>query len=108
MVVFHPEGGEEQLPPKMDALRTLLTTHGGDVSDISHWGRRRLAYPIRQQFEADYVIAAFAGAGDNVEVERALNIDEAVLRHLLIRRDSDGVPAAADGDGTEASPRTNR
>ena len=93
MVVYHPEGGEEQLPSKMDALRELISGQGGDVSDIFHWGRRRLAYPIRQQFEADYVIAEFSSAGLHVEVERSLNIDETVLRHLLIRRDSDGVPA---------------
>ena len=53
------------------------------------WGRRRLAYPIRRNFEGHYLITEFTsedGAG-NQEVERTLRIDESVLRHLIIRTD---------------------
>ena len=42
------------------------------------------------------MIAEFSSTGDHAEIERSLNIDESVLRHLLIRRDSDGVAASND------------
>ncbi len=89
MVVLNPEGGEERLPQKMEKLRDLIAGHGGSITDLIHWGRRRLAYPIKQHFEADYVIAQFSAAGGdgNREVEQALSIDESVLRYLLLRRD---------------------
>ncbi len=96
MVLYHPVEEETELSTKMDALRTLVASQGYDVSDVFHWGRRRLAYPIKRQFEADYVIAEFSSTGDHAEIERSLNIDESVLRHLLIRRDSDGVAASND------------
>ena len=96
MVLYHPVGEEVELSTKMDGLRSLIASQGNDVADVFHWGRRRLAYPIKRQFEADYVIAEFSGVGDHAEIERSLNIDESVLRHLLIRRDSDGVAASDD------------
>ena len=90
MVVLRPDVEPDQVPARMEALRGLVTAHGGAVTDVTDWGRRRLAHPIKQQFEGHYVITHFTSAiGEgNHEVERALNIDESVLRHLIVRRDA--------------------
>jgi len=88
MVVLSADIEAEQVPERMDGLRGLVTDNGGAVTDMIDWGRRRLAYPIRKNFEGHYVITEFSGDGaGNAEVERTLRIDESVLRHLLIRTD---------------------
>ena len=89
MVVLHGEVEAEQVPARMDGLRDLVTENGGAVTELIDWGRRRLAYPIRSNFEGHYLIAQFTsddGAG-NPEMERTLGIDETVLRHLIVRKD---------------------
>lgn len=90
MVVLSPDLTLEEIPDKMESLRGLLSDNGGTVTEIIDWGRRRLAYPIRRYFEGHYVIAEFtAESGEgNQEVERALMIDESVLRHLIVRQDA--------------------
>ena len=89
MVVFGADLGPDDVPAKMEGLRSLVGEHGGTVTDVIDWGRRRLAYPIQRNFEGHYVITAFTsetGAG-NRGVERALSIDESVLRYLIVRKD---------------------
>jgi small subunit ribosomal protein S6 len=51
---------------------------------VDHWGRRQLAYPIGRRENGYYVIAHF-GAEANVlpEYERALRLDEGIVRYLI-------------------------
>ena len=89
MVVLSGDIEAEQVPERMDGLRGLVTENGGTVTEAIDWGRRRLAYPIRSNFEGHYVITEFTsddGVG-NKELERTLGIDESVLRTLIIRTD---------------------
>lgn len=89
MVVLHPEVSGEGVEARMAQLRGLLTEHGNHVSEMIDWGRRRLAYPIRQSYEGHYLIAHFEAGEEarRTELEQALLIDEQVLRHLIVRRD---------------------
>jgi len=88
MVVLSGDVEAEQVPERMDGLRSLVSENGGTVTEVIDWGRRRLAYPIRKNFEGHYVITEFTSDGvGNKEVERTLGIDESVLRHLIIRTD---------------------
>lgn len=89
MVVLHPEVSGEGVEARMAQLRGLLTEYGHNVSDVIDWGRRRLAYPIRQSYEGHYLIAHYEANADarRPELEQALLIDEQVLRHLIVRRD---------------------
>lgn len=90
MVVLHPDVTGEQVEERMGALRNLLSEHGNTVSEMIDWGRRRLAYPIRQAFEGHYLIAYYSAevGVTQIPLERALAIDDQVLRHLIVRRDS--------------------
>ena len=89
MVVLSGDVDAEQVPERMEGLRALVAENGGTVTEVIDWGRRRLAYPIRHNFEGHYLITEFTsddGAG-NKELERTLHIDESVLRHLIVRTD---------------------
>ena len=56
----------------------------GDVS-VEHWGRRQLAYAIKRRENGYYAIARFDLPDVKVlpEFERALKLDEGVLRYLI-------------------------
>ena len=88
MVVLHPDVAGELVDQRIAQLRDLLSEHGNSVSEIIDWGRRRLAYPIEQAFEGHYLIAHYSSAtgSGQIALERALAIDDQVLRHLIVRR----------------------
>lgn len=89
MVVLHPDIVGEQIEERMAHLRGTLTDYGNDVTEVIDWGRRRLAYPIKQAFEGHYLIAHYEGGSESRrdELEQSLLIDDKVLRHLIVRRD---------------------
>ena len=89
MVVLHPDVVGDLIEERMAHLRGTLTDYGNDVTEVIDWGRRRLAYPIKQAFEGHYLIAHYEGGSESRrdELEQSLLIDEQVLRHLIVRRD---------------------
>ena len=53
-------------------------------SKIEHWGRRQLAYPIGRRENGYYIVARFAADPNGIpEYERAMKLDEGVVRYLL-------------------------
>ena len=51
---------------------------------VDHWGRRQLAYPIGRRESGYYVIAHFAAEAQVLpEYERALKLDDGVVRYLI-------------------------
>ena len=57
---------------------------GQDQAKVDHWGRRQLAYPIARRENGYYVIARFdAETAGLSEYERALRLDDGVVRYLL-------------------------
>jgi small subunit ribosomal protein S6 len=67
-----------------DTLTRVHTLLGaGDVA-VEHWGKRQLAYPIGRRETGHYAIAHFeAEAATLPEYERALKLDEGVVRYLI-------------------------
>ena len=52
--------------------------------EVSHWGRRQLAYSIGSRENGYYVVSRFSAEPTVLpEYERALKLDDGVLRHLL-------------------------
>lgn len=68
---------------KLQKFHGMLSATGEVTAE--HWGRRQLAYPIKRRENGYYVIAHFTLGDTSVlpEFERALRLDEGVLRYLI-------------------------
>ena len=67
---------------KLEKHHALLGTTAPITLD--HWGRRQLAYKIGTKETGYYVVARFhAEAGVLPEFERALKLDDGVIRYLV-------------------------
>lgn len=85
LYVISPRLSAEDVDAMVERVGGLIEGVGGSVSMVDNWGRRRLAYPIRHHFEGTYVLSYVNLPGERAaELERALNINEDILRHLLI------------------------
>jgi len=61
---------------------------GGKVTNVDNWGRRRLAYPIKDFREGYYIFFQMDFPTQQVaELERGLRLYDQVLRHLVVRLD---------------------
>ena len=88
-VVFlvHPDQSE-QVPAMIERYKTLITADGGTIHRLEDWGRRQLAYPIVNLAKAHYVMLNIEVSQSVLnELESGFRFNDAVLRHLVIKRD---------------------
>ncbi|HEX7814349.1 30S ribosomal protein S6 [Dyella sp.] len=89
-IVFlvHPDQSE-QVPAMIDRYKSLIEADGGKIHRLEDWGRRQLAYPIVNLAKAHYVMLNIE-VGQNAlnELESGFRFNDAVLRHLVIKRDA--------------------
>ena len=88
-IVFlvHPDQSE-QVPAMIERYSAMATVNGGQIHRLEDWGRRQLAHSIAKLHKAHYVlmnIECDQSALD--EILAAFKFSDAVLRHLVIRRD---------------------
>jgi small subunit ribosomal protein S6 len=86
MVILDPDLEERTVAPSLEQFLGLVRQGGGTVDNIDVWGRRRLAYEIDHRVEGIYAVIDLSAEPDTVkELDRQLNLNEAVLRTKLIR-----------------------
>ena len=65
---------------------TIVEEGGGSVPKVEHWGLRTLAYRMKKNRKAHYILLNIDAPTDAVqEMERNMRIHEDVLRHLTIK-----------------------
>ena len=88
--------GEEATKTAVEKFVGIINANAETVVEVAEWGKRRLAYPINDRPEGYYVVATFKAAPEfPAELERLFNIDESILRSVLIRLDFEPVAKAA-------------
>ncbi len=89
MVILDAELEERTVAPSLDRFLNVVRTDGGTVDGVDIWGRRRLAYDIDKKSEGIYaVVTMTAEPATAKELDRQLNLNEAVLRTKLMRPDA--------------------
>jgi small subunit ribosomal protein S6 len=88
MIILDPELEERTVQPSLDQFLTVIQTGGGSVDKVDVWGRRRLAYAIDKKSEGIYAVVNLTSEPDPVrELDRQLNLNEAILRTKILRPD---------------------
>jgi len=92
--IFDPVLDEETINSKLAAFHALIQPPGGDPPKLNHWGKRTLTYPIKKRDTGYYVVANFATEATKLpEFERAIKLDDGVLRFLVVLNDEPPTPA---------------
>ncbi|MGZ4400939.1 MAG: 30S ribosomal protein S6 [Gaiellaceae bacterium] len=87
LIMLDPDLAEERQTDVLTRARAVVEGGGGSWSSHQPWGRRRLAYEIRHKSEGVYHLISFsASAATLAELSRVLRIDDAVMRHMPVRR----------------------
>ncbi len=89
-IVFlvHPDQSE-QVPAMIERYRSMIESEGGKIHRVEDWGRRQLAYPIAKVHKAHYVLLNIeCGQATLNELVSMFRFNDAVLRHLVVRRET--------------------
>jgi small subunit ribosomal protein S6 len=85
VIVFDPGLDEERISSKLQDLERRLREAGGEIQATNHWGKRKLAYSIGKKENGVYVLLQYTSPGGEIaEIERALRLDDTVLRHMTV------------------------
>jgi len=86
--LVHPDQSE-QVPAMIDRYRSLVEDSGGNIHRMEDWGRRQLAFPIVKLHKAHYVLMNIECSSETLtELESIFRFNDAILRHLTVRRDA--------------------
>ena len=96
MYIVSLANGEDAAKATVTKFNDLIAANA-EVVKIDDWGKRRFAYPIEDMNEGYYTVVTFKCDGEfPTELQRLMNIDESVLRAMVIRLEYDAAVKAAD------------
>ena len=68
-------------------IETAVAQGNGTIDNVDNWGKRKLAYEINGLSDGDYTLIDFHADPANVaELDRVLRINDAVVRHMIVKR----------------------
>ena len=86
MIILDPSLEERTVQPSLDQFLKVVTGGGGTVDKVDIWGRRRLSYQIEKKSEGIYAVVDLTAEPATVsELDRQLNLNEAILRTKVMR-----------------------
>ena len=86
ILIVSPEVTDDEMPDFIAKLSELISKNGGSVDEVNQWGRKQLAYPIKQSTEGNYVLTKLQLKPTSTnELEASFRLSGKILRHLLVR-----------------------
>lgn len=107
-VLYHPDL-EVDLTKAEEKVTKIFTDNGGKVVSTDNWGKRKMAYAIKGNESAVYVIYTVEFPATSVrKVELTLNITDEVIRFLITRPDLNKIAKAEAAKAEKAEKAAAR
>ena len=88
--IVTPDASEQDVADLHTQIEQIIERFKGTLDKTENWGRRRLAYEIGRHREGTYVVETITGSGELMkEIDRRLRVNDAVIRHLVVRVDEE-------------------
>ncbi len=86
MVILDPNLDERTVSPSLEQFLGVVRNDGGSVEKVDVWGKRRLSYDIAKNSDGIYAVIDLTAEPATVkELDRQLNLTEAILRTKVLR-----------------------
>lgn len=86
MVILDPELEERTVAPSLETYLKIIKESGGKVDKLDIWGKRRMTFEMKKKSEGIYaVVDMHCEPAAIKELDRQLNLNEAVLRTKVVR-----------------------
>ena len=86
VILARQEVSAPQVEALVEEFSNVLTQGGGNVAKKEFWGLRNIAYRVKKNRKAHYVLLNIDSPSAAVkEMERQMSLNEDVLRYLTVR-----------------------
>lgn len=87
VMVINTTLGEEGIASIIEKFKNLIESNA-TITEIQEWGKRKLAYEIKDQREGYYLLIRFtSNVNFPAELDRVYRITDGILRWLIIKND---------------------
>ena len=103
LFIVDTANGDDAVKAKVEKFTGKIAANAEFV-EVNEWGKRRLAYAINDKTEGYYVVVTFKSEPKFIaELERRFNIDETIMRYLVVKLDFDAAVKAAEKAAAKAT-----
>ncbi len=86
MYVIRPTVLEDDRKALIEELNTIFTSRGAEVTKVSEWGMKDLAYEIEKHKKGYYVVLDVVSNDEaRIEFDRIVRIKETIIRYLILK-----------------------
>ena len=87
-VVVSAKLEDDERAATVEKVKNMIAKHGGTITNVDEWGKKRLAYEVQKMKEAFYYFIRFdAESTAPIEIESRIRIMDNVIRYLIVRQD---------------------
>ena len=84
--LVHPDQSD-QVPAMIERYQGMINAGSGTIHRMEDWGRRLLAYPIKNIHKAHYVLMNIECSAESLkQLTEAFHFNDAVIRNLVVKR----------------------
>ena len=88
VIIINPNVDEAGLKALQDKF-TGLINENGKVEEVKDMGKRKLAYEIKKNTEAYYMVFEFEAKPESIkELERIYRITDEILKFIVVRKEN--------------------
>lgn len=97
MFIISPKVKEADLRSSADQINKMIPGVGGKIIEELDWGKKKLAYPIKNYRHGFYYVIYFDAEAAGVEkIQNSLKQNDDLLRYLLIKLEASAVKALSE------------
>lgn len=86
--VLRADLDEEKNQAFIDKFKAIVENKGGEIVKLDKWGKRRLAYEVKDLREGFYVVMKMNATPEAAaELERVFKLTDEILRHMIVREE---------------------
>lgn len=80
----------DQVKKTAENIKHIASDLKGEVIEFKELGEKKLAYPIKKEISGYYYVMVFKASKEaKAELTRKINLDENVIRHLIVKLDEE-------------------
>ncbi|WP_027408129.1 30S ribosomal protein S6 [Anoxybacteroides tepidamans] len=88
MYIIRPNMDDEGKKAVVERFNNILTENGAEITNVKEWGKRRLAYEIKDFRDGYYMILNVMSEPKAVqEFDRLAKISEDIIRHIVVKEE---------------------
>ena len=88
--IINPDLDESQTNDLIEGVKAAIGSGGGKVLQVDPWGKKKLAYPVKQHNDGYYVLIVFESSPDFVtQLNGHYRITERIIKHIVVQFEGD-------------------